>query len=377
MKRYFLDYAAGAPLLPEVRQGLTQFLAESGGNPSGIYAEGRKIRERIDEVREQVADALGVLFGEVIFTSGGTEAAQLALLGVARAAPSRRRVLLGAGDHHCVLHQKVWLERLGFACDVIPVDRHGALDEEAFRQALGQDVLLVSLLHGQNETGYLADVSRFAEWAKAVGALVLVDAVQTFPYADGQRWTVDELGADLLMVSGHKLGAPSGIGALVIKAGTPIEAVLLGGGQERDMRAGTENVLGILGMGMALQAVLGDPARDERKRAQRDAFEAALDGFIPTLPPGTPRLAGHCHGRFPGITADSFVIRADRAGLAASAGAACSSGSIEPSHVLRAGGWTEEEAREGLRFSFGGEDTDPLAAAAIVNEVTHAIRAGN
>jgi cysteine desulfurase len=377
MSRYFLDYAAGAPLLPAVREGLAEFLARCGGNPSGIYAEGREVRERIDEVRERIADALGVLFGEVIFTSGGTEAAQLALLGVARAATSRRRILLGAGDHHCVLHQKVWLERLGFECDVIPIDRRGALDENGYREALGEDVLLVSLLHGQNETGYLADVARHAGWAKAVGALVLVDAVQTFPYADGQRWTVDELGADLLMVSGHKLGAPSGVGALAIEAGTPIEAVLLGGGQERDMRAGTENVLGVLGFGIALQAALSDTTRDERKRAQRDAFAAALEGFLPTLPPGTPRLAGHCHGRFPGVTADSFLIRADRAGIAASAGAACSSGSIEPSHVLLAGGWTEAEAREGLRFSFGGDDADPIAAAKIVNQVARAIQAGN
>lgn len=340
----------------------------SGANPSSLHAEGRAARAAIDAAREAVALALGCAFGEVVFVSSGTEAANLALFGAAMAAaPSRNRVLLPAAEHHAVLHSAAVLERLGRRVEFLPVDRFARIDLGALDAALTDDVMLVACMAANNEVGTIQPVRAAADLAHAAGALLLCDAVQTFALGG---WVVDDLGADLVSVSGHKIGGPKGVGALYVRAGTPIEPWAVGGGQERDLRAGTENLAGIIGLGAAAST------RRPPCRAARDAFRAALDAGEPpvwTVGDDVHVLPGHAHLRYPGVKAETLLIALDRLGVAASAGAACSSGSILPSHVLRACGLSDAEAREGVRFSFGPEDTPETGKAAAVR-VAAAVR---
>jgi cysteine desulfurase len=237
---------------------------------------------------------------------------------------------------------------------------------------MDESTLLVSLMHANNETGAVSDVARLASVAKDQGALFHTDSVQTFPGA----WRVEETGADLVSVSAHKFGGPTGVGALYVRGGTPIEPLVRGGGQERDLRAGTEPMAAIVGMAAALAV----PRQEEPVRAARDLFLSRLveAGFVPTVlgvnivdgetaqveeSLGTV-LPGHAHGRFPGVSAESMLIRLDRLGVSASSGSACSSGSLEPSHVALAMGWSQGEAREALRFTFGRGATLALAEEA-------------
>lgn len=363
MRRIYLDHAATSPLLPEVREAMLPWL--DAGNPSSLHAEGRRAKDAIDEAREAVSNALGCDFGEVIFTSGGTEAANQAVVGSALAHTGpRKRVLLSAAEHHCVLHTEKTLRRLGFEVELVPVDQYGRLDLGALESALGDDVLLVAAMHANNELGTVQEISSVAERVRGCGALLFVDAVQSFrriPFAPR------ELGCDLLAVSGHKIGGPKGVGALYIRGGVKPSPILVGGGQEREVRAGTENVAAIAGFGVAAQLPKGSSA------SVRDHFErCAGDRVVWTLPPSVPRLDGHSHFRVPGVRAESLLILLDRLGVSASAGAACSSGAVEASHVLRACGMTEEEAREGIRFSFGSQTTLGEAEDA-ANRLTQAI----
>lgn len=359
-RRIYLDHAASSPLRPEARREMEAYFGKGWANPSSIHWEGRQAKEALDLARERVTQRLGCLFGEIQFTSSGTEAANAAILGVALANtdPKRSRVLLGAAEHHCVLYTKPILERLGYTVDLIPANRHGGIDVESVRQLLGEDVLLVSLMHANNETGAINDVAEAALAAHNYSALMHVDAVQTFGATD---FTVDTLGADLLNISAHKIGGPLGVGALYVRSGVEIKPILVGGAQEREARAGTENVAGILGFGAAC-AVMGSPEEYARtKSIARDAFLQSLkndlgDRVIETIPVDQS-LPGHAHVRFAGTPAETLLIRLDRAGVSVSTGAACSSGSIEPSHVLLASGWTEGEAEEAVRFTFGWNST--------------------
>ena len=366
--RIYLDYAATSPLHPRAREAMTPWLEREHGNPSSLYEEGRRAKEAIDASREVLSGALGCLFGEVVFTSSGTEAANLALVGTALAHKGgRKRVLVSAAEHHCVINARPLLERLGFAFECLPVDKFARPDMGALGKALGDDVLLVSAMHANNELGTVTEVRPIAELAKKHGALFHCDAVQTFPWCEGRRWTVNDLGADLVTLSAHKLRGPKGAGALYVRGGTPIAPTMLGGGQEREVRAGTENVAAIVGFAEAVRLSLQDQSQDERKSKARSAFKRAL--IEQETPPvrfsveDAPCLPGHLHLRFEGVSAESLLILLDRTGVAASAGAACSSGSIEPSHVLLACGWGES-AGEGVRFSFGPETTDAEAVEA-------------
>jgi cysteine desulfurase len=328
------------------------------GNPSSLHAEGRRAKEAIDTARETVSDALGCAFGEVVFTSGGTEAANLAVLGVALANPdsTRNRVLLGAAEHHCVLHTQPILTRLGYRVETIPVDRYARIDEGRLRELLSDDVLLVSAMHANNELGTINDVRLIAKRAHAVGALLHVDAVQTFR---ALPWRISDLGADLVNVSAHKINGPKGAGALYVRAGVKPTPIAVGGGQEREMRAGTENVAALAGFAAAVKLPRGTVA------PARDAFEAAVADLVAfTVSADVPRLPGHSHFRVPGLRAETLLILLDRMGLAASSGAACSSGAIEPSHVLLACGYSPAEAKEGIRFSFGHQATEDDAQEA-------------
>ena len=354
--RIYLDHAATTPLLPEAREAMARW-SGAPSNPSSLHEEGRNARTAVDGVREDVAGVLGCLFGEIVFTSSGSEAANLAILGTALANEnqSRNRILLGSADHHCVIHTRPILERLGFVVDMIEVESDARTSLASLDGLLGEDVLLVSVMHANNELGSVNPVKTLADRAHGVGSLFHTDAVQTFP----ESGTVDELGVDLLSLSAHKFNGPTGAGALYVRSGTPIKPVTVGGGQERDMRAGTENVAALAGMSAAMLWRANNPGFKDEVRTMRDVFACKLieSGFVPTVwkenSPADRLLPGHFHCRFPGVDADTMLIRLDRAGLSASSGAACSSGSLEPSHVLAACGYDPIAYKEGLRFTFG------------------------
>lgn len=343
-------------------------------NPSSPHREGRRARQAIDEARQTVADFLGCLPGEIVLTSSGTEAANLAVLGAARKSsyPDRRRILLGSTEHHCVLHTRPHLEGLGFEVELIPAMEGGWIDPDEVRKLVAEDALLVSVMHANNETGAINDAAAIAEICRDAEVLYHCDAVQTAAYLP-----LRNIAADLMSISAHKTYGPKGAGALYLRAGTPIDPMIVGGGQERELRAGTEDVAAIVGLAAAIQVLVDTP----NVSAARDAFierlrENSPQPIFTALGKG-PVLPGHAHIRFPGASAESMLIRLDEQGIAASSGAACSSGSLEPSHVLIATGLSEQEASEGLRFTFGKSSTvaEAVAAADIVSEAAREILA--
>lgn len=354
------------------------WLRSGFGNPSSLHEEGRRAKDAIDKTREIISNALGCLFAEVIFTASGTEAANLAIIGAALANedPRRRRVLFSAVEHHCVLHTAPILQRLGYQVELIPVDQIGRVQLDALEQMLSDEVLLVSVMHANNELGTIQPVEEVARLAHGCGALFHCDTVQTFLIADRGSRIVD-LNADLLTISAHKINGPKGAGALYIRAGTKVKPLTAGGGQEREMRAGTENTAAIVGFGEAVRIV---PTLPDIRRETRDKFIEMLSipGIRFTVPDTFSTLGGHCHLRIPGIQAETMLILLDRMGVSASSGAACSSGSIEPSHVLLACGYSQEEAKEGLRFTFGRATTtsEALWAATRLCEAAAQISSG-
>lgn len=335
------------------------FLTEVFGNPSSLHRWGRQARLAIDEARETIASALGCDPAEICFTSSGTEACNLAIIGASLKAPvSRRRLLVSAVEHHAVLNAAEWLRPFGYEVEQIPVDAFGQVEPDEVRRRIRPDTWLVSVMHANNEIGTLQPIKPISAICRERGVLLHVDAVQTFGLLPVK---VDELGCDLLSVSAHKLYGPKGVGALYIRAGTPLQPLMVGGGQERERRAGTENVAGIVGFAKAVEIAEARREEDARRLAVlRDWFIAQVQERIPdTILTGHPvqRLPGNAHCRFVGVPADSLLIALDRAGIAASSGAACSAGSLEPSHVLLALGWDEEAAQQGIRFTLGRHTT--------------------
>lgn len=345
----YLDHAATTPLDAQAREAMLPWL--DCANPSSLHARGREARMAIDAARELVAESMDCLPGEVIFTSSGTEAVVTGIVGAARAGlgGSRKRILVGAAEHHAVLHCEKQLLELGYSVEYIAPTPAGAFDAENLE--VSDDVLLVSAMHANNETGAITDVDFVAEKCRAAGALSFCDAVQSF----GKLPLPD---ADLIAVSAHKVYGPKGVGALRIRAGVKVEPLIAGGGQEREMRGGTEDVAAIVGFGASLRnfgdAYIGVAATrntfvEEVLQLLPEAVFTALD---------SPCLGSHAHLRITGLSAQVALINLDRLGVAASSGAACSSGSIEPSHVLLAAGMSEDEAAEGLRFTFGQGNTE-------------------
>jgi cysteine desulfurase len=384
MRRIYLDYAATAPLAAAAAERMAALVREPPANPSSLHADGRRSRRLVDEARERICEAMGCDFGELYFTSGGTEAAKLAIVGaaLANADRNRTRVLVGAAEHPCVLETGRWLARLGYTVERIPVDREARIELDALAASLDEHVLLVSVMHANNELGSVNPVVEAADLVHRVGAWFHTDAVQTFlnQSSQVQNRLVQATGADLISVSAHKLGGSQGVGALYARAGTRLEPILTGGGQEREMRAGTENVIGIVGFGEAVRYRLGDlVSQIGRARAARDAFMGRLGQLVgasmrPSVAEG-PMLESFAHLRFPGVPAESLLIRLDQEGISAGSGAACSSGSLEPSHVLLACGFSTEEASEGMRFTFGPEISveDALLAAEVTSACVRSI----
>ncbi len=359
MRLVYLDHSATTPLDPQARKAMERYLQKEFGNPSSIHQWGRRARLAIDEARETLAFALGCDPAEICFVSSGTESCNLAIIGCAlKAPPNRRHLLFSAVEHHCVLEAGEWLRPFGYEVELIPVDSYGQVDPDTVRQRIRPETWLVSVMHANNEVGTLQPVEAIAQICRENGVWFHVDAVQTFGLLPVK---VEAIGCDLVSVSSHKVYGPKGVGALYIRAGTPLQPLMVGGGQERERRAGTENVAGIVGFASAVRiAEASREAESKRLQELRDRFiSAVLNTILDTTLTGHPteRLPNNAHFRFHGVPADSLLIALDRAGIGASSGSACSAGSLEPSHVLLALGWDEQAAQEGIRFSLGRSTT--------------------
>jgi cysteine desulfurase len=353
----YLDHNAITPMRPEAIAAVRAAL-EVFGNPSSVHAAGRAARDLLDGARAQVAAALGARAAEIVFTSGASESAAIAIRGVlGRASTGRRRLVVTAVEHPCVLSLARALETEGTPVTVVPVDRRGLVAPERFREALGPDVALACAMRANNETGVLLPVPELAGAAREAGALLFCDAVQAVGKIPVD---VRTLGADLVAMTGQKLGGPRGAGALWVAPGIAL-APLFGGEQERGRRAGTENLPGIAGLGAALEAAVSRQAEEAtRIAALRDRLEAGLVAAVPRTRvngAGAPRLPGTASVLFDGCDAESLLMAMDLGGLCASAGSACHSGSTKPSGVLLALGLSDAEARATIRFSLGWTTT--------------------
>ena len=365
MRRIYLDHNATTPLDPQVLEAMTGVLREDFGNPSSLHWFGQRARGAIDVARGQVAALIGAQPNEIVFTGSGTEADNLALRGVAGMAKEpRRKIVYSAIEHHAIVNTARALADEGVPTDAIRVGADGLLHLEDLDARLDDQTALVSVMLANNETGVIQPVAEVARRAHARGALVHCDAVQA---AGKISIDVVALGVDLLTISAHKFYGPQGAGALYVKRGTRMRALLRGGSQEKNRRAGTENVAAIVGMGEAAAlAVARMKEEATRESTLRDALEARLLAIPGTQINGQgPRVPNTTNVSFDGIEAESLLMALDLAGVAVSTGAACAAGAIEPSHVLRAMGLPMPRIEGSLRFSLGRATTeDDLRAAA-------------
>ena len=377
----YLDHAATTPVRREALDAMLPYLTEQFGNPSSPHSFGRKARAALDEAHERIAAGLGCGPREVVFTSGGTEALNLALKGAAWAGKARgHRIVTAKVEHHAVLHPLQHLEKFGFEIVELPVDRYGRVDPADVEAALNDRTILVAIAHANNEVGTIQPIAEIVKRVRASGpkgCLVAIDAVASAPYL---KVDVNELGADLVAIAGHKFEGPKGSGALYVRGGTHILGQQQGGTQERFRRAGTEDVAAAVGMGVAFElAVAERDATARRTRRARERLTPALTAMTGV------ELTGHPRDRLPGLVSiivrdvdgASIVVKLDLEGVAASVGSACTTGSVEPSHVLTAMGYPEDEARGSLRLSFGRSttDLDIDGAVEIVPRVVSAARA--
>ncbi len=359
--RIYLDHAATTPLDPVVRDAIVAALQEFPGNPSSLYSEGRVARDALDEARAQVAEVLAADPGEIVFTSGGSEGAALAIRGTAFAAAreGRRHLVTTAVEHHAVLHTvQLLAQRHGFEATVIPVDAEGLVDPEAVTNAVRPDTALVSVMYANNEMGAIQPVADVAEALRDHPALVHTDAVQ----APGQlAIDIPTLGVDLLSIAAHKFYGPKGVGALFVRRGVRLSPQIVGGSQERNRRAGTENVAFAVGLRTALQrAEAARPTAAAHNARLRDVL---IEG-IAAIPgsrlngPRRRRLPNNVNVCFTGVESEALLLGLDAAGIAASSGSACTSASLEPSHVLLAMGLQPDLAAGSLRLTTGQANTE-------------------
>ncbi|HEX5274026.1 MAG TPA: cysteine desulfurase family protein [Candidatus Rubrimentiphilum sp.] len=360
MPRIYLDHAATTPVRPEVVEAMLPFYDAAGYNPSSAHAEGRAARAALDDARERIARVLGAKAKEIVFTGSGSEADNLAIAGVAKAARGRGRHLVSVvTEHHAVLHSLDALREEGWEVTLLPVDSEGRVDPQAFAAALRDDTVLASVAYANNEIGTVAPIGRLAASARERGALFHTDAVQAPAYLP---LDVGELGVDLLSLAAHKFYGPKGVGALFVREGTPVASQIHGGGQEFAKRAGTENVAGIVGMARALELAVAEreeaAARTGRLRDRLQTLvRERLDG-VRVNGGEAPRLPNNLNLAFSGIEGDRLLARLDLDGLAVSAGSACASGVAEPSHVVAALGLSPEWSRGVVRLSLGRLTTE-------------------
>ncbi len=355
----YLDHAATTPLREEVLAEMLPYFREEFGNASSIYSWGRRARQALGNSRDCVARILNAESDEIVFTSGGSEGANLAVKGVAWAQQHRgTHIITSAVEHPAVLDAVSWLERAGFAVTILPVDGEGMVAPEVVQAALRPDTILVSVMHANNEVGTIQPISKIGEIVRSHGALFHTDAVQA---AGTLKLDVKELNADLLSLSAHKLYGPKGVGALYVRKGVRLDPLIHGGAQEKRRRAGTENVAGIVGLAKALELAQDErEAEAERLTALRDKLFAGLRKIPFTKVNGSleHRLPNNVNVCFKYIEGESLLLNLDLLGVAASSGSACTSGSLEPSHVLLAMGLSHEIAHGSLRLTLGRQTSE-------------------
>ncbi len=356
MRRAYLDNNATTPVLPAVLEAMLPYFNAEFGNASSIHHHGQHTRAAVERARESVAALLGARAAEIVFTSGGTEADNLAVFGLARPGD---HVITSTIEHHAVLNACRWLEQAGCEVTYLPVDPRGIVDPEDLRRALRPNTRLISIMMANNETGVLQPIEQLAAIAAEADVYFHTDAVQA---AGKVPIDVSRLGVDLLSISGHKIHAPQGVGALYVRKGTLIRPMIHGGRHERGRRAGTENVAGIVGLGKAAELARAGLSNGEAAQMAelRDRIERTILGQtdgVGVNSAGAPRVPNTTNIWFEGIEGEALVIALDLKGVAVSTGAACSSGAIEPSHVLTAMGLSPEHARSSLRFSLGKQNT--------------------
>ena len=356
MRRVYLDNNATTPVLPEVLEAMRPYFAERFGNASSIHYHGQETRAAVERARESLAALLGCRPSEVVFTSGGTEGDNLAISGLTRAGD---HIISSTIEHHAVLNSCKHLETMGCEVTYIPVDGRGLVDPDDVRRALRPNTRLITIMMANNETGVLQPVEEIGKIAAEADVYFHTDAVQA---AGKVPIEVKRLGCDLLSISGHKLHAPQGVGAIYVGKGTVLQPMFYGGSHERSRRAGTENVPGIIGLGKAAELAREALERGDlaRMSAMRDRIEQAILSEVDATGvngKGAPRVPNTTNIHFDYIEGEALVIALDLKGLAVSTGAACSSGAIEPSHVLTAMGLPPEIARASLRFSLGKQNT--------------------
>lgn len=357
MKKVYLDYNATTPVDPRVFEAMTPFMKEEFGNPSSIHSFGRAGKAAIDDSRERVAELLGAHPKEIVFTSGGSESNNFAIKGVAFGLRERGNHLITTQvEHASVLETYRFLETHGFQVTYLGVDRHGLIDLEELKGAITDSTILVSVMFANNETGVIMPIREIAEIVKEKGVIFHIDAIQAVGKID---INLNSLPVDLLSLSSHKLYGPKGVGALFIRDGVKLRALIHGGGQERGMRSGTENVAGIVGLGKACETVREDVTSQKSGIRIKELRDGLYDEILRRI--SGVRLNGHPERRlsntlnlsFDGVEGESLVMNLDIEGIAVSTGSACSEGNIEPSHVLLAMGLSKELALSSLRFSLG------------------------
>jgi cysteine desulfurase len=358
----YLDEAATTPIKRDVLAAMGPYLGPEFGNPSSHHEPGFHAKEALDAARRTVADILGCRAAEITFTSGGTEADNLALKGVALGQPRGRHVIVSAVEHPAILESAGWLERIGFEVTTLGVDHDGLVSVDDLVGALRDDTTLVSVQYANNEVGTVQPIAELAATAAARGVPFHTDAVQAAGWLD---LNVETLGVQAMSISGHKIGAPKGIGVLFASRRLTIEPLIHGGGQEDGRRSGTENVAHAVGMAKALELAQPSVAR---VAGEAGSVETIRDAFISQVEAAggqltghrTRRLPGHASFVFPGRSGESILLDLERRGVVCSSGSACAAGSDEPSHVLTAMGYDREIAQAAVRFTFGRDVTSEL-----------------
>lgn len=361
MKKVYFDHAATTPTDSQVAHAMVEYMTVKFGNPSSVHSFGREVRKDVFEARKQIADLVGAKdAGEIFFTSGGSESDNFALKGIAFANQKRgNHIITSEIEHHAVLHTCQWLEKHGFDVTYLPVDDTGKIRLSDLEAAIRPDTILISIMFGNNEVGTIQPVKEIGELAKKHKVYFHTDAVQA---VGSVEIDVEALHIDLLSLSGHKFYGPKGIGALFIRRGVKIEPVQFGGAQERNLRAGTENVPAIVGLGLAAKLAKEQLAKNRARLIRlRDKLIAGIQERISDVKLNghpTDRLPGNVNFSFRYIEGESLLLNLDMKGIAASSGSACTSGSLDPSHVLLAMGLSHEVAHGSLRLTLGKINTE-------------------
>ncbi|KUO58763.1 MAG: cysteine desulfurase NifS [Gracilibacter sp. BRH_c7a] len=361
MRRIYLDHSATTPVDPQVAELMMKYYVEFYGNPSSVHLYGREVRKALDEARTQVATLIGADQAEITFTSGGTEADNIAIQGAAKSrAKKGKHLITSAIEHHAVLDTCKYLAKNGYDLTILPVDEEGLVSVDELKKAIRPDTILVSIMHANNEVGSIQPIEEIGKITKELDILFHVDAVQSLGKCPID---VKAMNIDLLTISSHKIYGPKGVGALYIRKGVRISPLMFGGAQERKIRSGTENAPGIIGFGKACE-LSGQRMKSEipyltgLRDKLIDGIMSRIDNVKLNGPRGQKRLSNNVNVSINFIEGESLLLSLDMIGVAASSGSACTSGSLDPSHVLLAMGMSHEVAHGSLRLSLGKQNTD-------------------